>query len=204
MTEQPGKPGQPTQPGQPEQPAPAPRKKSLAREILEWGLTLGAAVALAMLIHAFIGQPYTVFGPSMQPTLVTGERVVLSKITYRFTEPANGDIVVVRYPVSVRNPSGRNSYIKRIVGMPGDMLEVRGGVLLRNGEQVDEPYLGETMKNDMPALTVPEGCVFVMGDNRNDSNDSRAPDVGAIPMENVVGKVHWIYWPLDRMASVYE
>ncbi|MDD3243041.1 MAG: signal peptidase I [Eubacteriales bacterium] len=199
MSEQPGKPRAWRGPRH------APKKKnSVGREILEWVITLGVAVVVALLIHTFIGQPYTVLGPSMQPTLYTGERVILSKITYRVAEPQAGDIVVVKYPESGRNPNGKNFYIKRVVGVAGDVIAVKGGVLLRNGQAVEEPYLGEMMGWDFPETTVPAGSVFVMGDNRNNSTDSRSAEVGAIPLSHVVGKAYCIYWPLNRISSVYD
>lgn len=177
-------------------------KVSLWREILEWVITLASAFIIAILIHRFIGQGYTVLGPSMQPTLYTNEKVIISKIHYRFGEPQRGDIAVVYYPPSASNPGGSNSYVKRVIGVPGDVLAVVDGKLMRNGMQVNEPYIKENMRWDFDEITVPEDHVFVMGDNRNDSNDSRS--VGAISYDNVVGKALWIYWPFSKMSSVYS
>lgn len=180
------------------------KDKGAGREILEWFFTLASAILIALLVHTYIGQGYTVLGPSMQPTLYTGEKVVIGKLTYRLAEPQLGDIVVVKYPKSASNPEGDNSYVKRVVGLSGDTLEVREGQLIRNGQVVDEPYIKEPMQWDYGAVTVPDGMVFVMGDNRNDSNDSRSSSVGPIPRDNVVGKAYCIYWPLNRISSVYS
>ncbi|MDD4796300.1 MAG: signal peptidase I, partial [Eubacteriales bacterium] len=124
-------------------PRQAGAQKGAMREIAEWLVTLAGAIVIALLIHAYIGQGYTVLGPSMQPTLFTGERVVIGKLTYRLAEPQRGDIVVVKYPKSATNPAGENSYVKRVIGVPGDTLEVRDGRLIRNGDVVDEPYIKE-------------------------------------------------------------
>ncbi len=126
-------------------------------------------------------------GASMEPTLISGEYVIVSRLSYRLGSPQRGDIIVFHFP---RNP--KEEYIKRIIGLPGDVVEVKGGSVYVNGERMQESYLDVRM-NYTGAWTVPAGQLFVLGDNRNNSSDSH--DWGTVPMEYVVGKALLVYWP---------
>jgi signal peptidase I len=130
---------------------------------------------------------------SMEPNLVAGDMVIVNKLAYRFDEPKRGDIIVFRYPPD----PDQTPYIKRVIGLPGDQVRINNGAVYINGVQIREPYLSITTERG-GNWTVPEEALFVMGDNRNNSSDSRA--WGMVPMENVIGKAEVIYWPMDHWA----
>lgn len=144
------------------------------------------AVLLYFLIDTFIAR-VRVENISMLPTLKPGEFVIVSKIAYRAGSIQRGDVIVFRYPM---NP--REDYIKRVIGLPGDRVEIRGGVVYVNGQPLIEPYISGP-PNYEGAWEVPEGQLFVLGDNRNQSSDSHS--WGFVPVENVVGKALVVYWP---------
>jgi len=152
-------------------------------DILE---TLVLSVVLFVSIN-LISARIRVDGASMEPTLVTGEYVIVSRISYRLGSPQRGDIIVFHFP---RDP--KEEYIKRVIGLPGDEVEVRNGAVYVNGQPLDETYL--KVKIDYSGTwTVPAGQLFVLGDNRNNSSDSH--DWGTVPMDYVVGKAILVYWP---------
>jgi signal peptidase I len=166
-------------------------RKSSIREFAE---TLIIAGVLAALIMAFVARAYTVNGESMLPTLNHGERLLVDKLSYRFVEPARGDIVVFKYPA---NPS--EQFIKRIIGVPGDVVSIENGIVYVNGQALDEDYISGPARIGFRQQVVPPGTYFVLGDNRNNSEDSRFRSVGFVPKENLVGKAVWRYWPLTEM-----
>ncbi|HEY8425515.1 MAG TPA: signal peptidase I [Limnochordales bacterium] len=157
--------------------------------------TVAGAAVLAMVIMTFVARAFTVEGNSMLPTLHDGERLMVDKLTYRFSEPQRGDIVVFRYPLDPRE-----HYIKRIVGVPGDEVAVRNGRVFVNGTPLEESYLSSPTLGRFGPVRVPEGHYFVLGDNRNNSEDSRDPRLGFIPRELIEGRAIWRYWPLTRMS----
>ncbi|MCL1855427.1 MAG: signal peptidase I [Clostridia bacterium] len=148
----------------------AGKKKSVKREILSWVLTLGAAVLIALVIRTILFEPIRVDGSSMNHTLVDGEIMLVTKPEYIFSQPSHGDVVICRYP-------GRTEYfVKRLMGLPGDVIEVIDNVVFRNEEELAEPYLSpENNRNgfSMPPFTLGDDEYFVMGDNRDHSHDSR-------------------------------
>lgn len=168
--------------------------KAIVKEYVE---AFGIAVLLASFIIVFIAQSFLVQGASMEPTLHNGERLMVDKLSYRFSEPKRGQIVVFRYP-----SDPRRKFIKRIMGLPGDQVEVRRHQLYINGTAVDEPYINGPTYGDYGPIVVPEGTYFVMGDNRNNSDDSRFPDVGPVPRKLLVGRALFLYWPLNRISLV--
>lgn len=125
---------------------------------------------------------------SMQPTLYAGDFVIVNKLAYRLGEPKRGDVIVFRYPPAPE----QEPYIKRIMGLPGDRVNISGGKVTINGQLLEEPYLNVTT-NQGGEWLVPPDSLFVMGDNRNSSSDSRA--WGMVPFENVIGKALVVYWP---------
>jgi signal peptidase I len=171
-------------------------KKSVGREILEWAVTLGLAVVLALSVHTWVGELVTIDGPSMQPNLWKDEKVLVGRVEYYFAEPKRGDIVLVRFPGSDLN------YIKRVIATGGEQLAISNGIVFIGGKQLDEPYTAEPAWEDMDEITVPEGSIYVMGDNRNDSHDSRSPDVGPIPLDQVKGRAYALVWPVDKYAKL--
>jgi signal peptidase I len=148
--------------------------------------TLVLSVVLFVSIN-IISARIRVDGDSMVPTLVSGEYVVVNRLSYRLGNPQHGDIIVFHFP---RNPS--EEYIKRVIGLPGDVIEVMNGSVYVNGQLLNESYL-EMRINYTGKWEVPPGQLFVLGDNRNNSSDSH--DWGTVPMDYVVGKAVLVYWP---------
>jgi signal peptidase I len=178
----------------PTEPAPASEKGiSLGSFLIDLLETLVLSVLLFVGINAVTAR-IRVDGFSMEPTLETGEFVVVNKLAYRLGEPARGDIVVFRYPYDPQQ-----EYIKRIIGLPGDTIEIGNGVVSVNGQAIEEPYIAAAPAYQAN-LTVPEGSVFVLGDNRNNSSDSH--NWGAVPLEYLVGKALVIYWPPTQWGLV--
>ncbi|MGE5225216.1 MAG: signal peptidase I [Omnitrophica WOR_2 bacterium] len=132
---------------------------------------------------------------SMQPTLFAGNFVLVNKLAYRLGSPSRGDIIVFRYPP---DPS-QVPYIKRVIGLPGDHVHIEGGKVYINGELLAEPYL-TVQTNRGGDWTVPDKSLFVMGDNRNNSSDSRS--WGMVPLGNVIGKAEFIYWPPQKWGML--
>jgi len=162
------------------------------RGVLDFAKTLVVAFVLAQLVMVGVAQAFQVEQYSMEPTLLPHDRVLVNKLIYRVREPHRGDVIVLRYP---RDP-GRN-YIKRIVAVPGDTVEIKSGHLQINGTAVEEMYLNGAPSGDYGPETVPAGSFFVLGDNRNNSEDSRA--FGFLTRAQVVGQASLIYWPPQRM-----
>lgn len=147
-------------------------------------------------IKLFICEPIVVEGQSMETTLIDGERMFVEKLGYIFDEPQRGQIITCFYP------GYTVSCVKRVIGIPGDVVEIRAGITYVNGSAIDEPYLHEPMYYEMNAITVPERSLFVMGDNRNWSTDSRDYRVGVIPYERVLGHARSVVWPLTKIRSL--
>lgn len=175
------------------------KNKSPLREVMEWAVTLAAAVLLALAVHTWVGQIVVVEGPSMEPTLYSSDAVIAGKLEYRFAKPKRGDIVIVRFPGSDED------YIKRVVAVGGERISVARGSVYIGGKRLDEPYLyDQAIVFDMAEMTVPDDTIFVMGDNRNNSTDSHMPGVGPIPLESVVGRAYLQVWPFDRITKLTE
>jgi len=172
-------------------------KTNLGEEIKDWVVSIIIAIVLAFFIRYFIVELYMVEGPSMRPTLVNGERLVVNKFIYRLKQPEKGDIVVFRYP---RDPS--RDFIKRVIGVAGDTIEVKDGKVFLNGQLLNESYILERTRGSYPAATIPVGHIFVMGDNRNNSEDSRFRDVGFVSLEMLKGKAVMVFWPFDQMKTL--
>ncbi len=156
--------------------------------LLELADTFLPAVAIVLVVNLLLAQPRTVHGQSMEPCLHENERVIIDLISLHWREPRRGEIVVLRLPNRRSDP-----LIKRVIGLPGDAVEIRGGKVLVNGEVLDEPYLDQATSGHMPPEVVPEAHVFVLGDNRSASNDSRY--FGMVPYENILGRAWLRYWP---------
>ena len=162
-------------------------------------LTVVVAFVLVFgLIRPYVAEAYRIPTESMVPTLKVGDRVLANKFIYRFTEPERGDIVVFE---SVDEEDDQ-TLIKRVVGVAGDEIEVQGGVLFVNGEEQEEPYLNEEdpFRGSYGPTEVPEGHVFVMGDNRGNSADSRV--FGPLPLKNLEGEAFMIFWPVSKIEAL--
>lgn len=177
--------------------AKAPEKKNAAKEALSWILCLVLAFAIAMTLRTFVFEFVRVDGDSMLPTLTTDERLFVEKLSKLSDDGIkHGDILIVKYP-----GKGDTAYVKRVVGLAGDTIEVREGTLYRNGEAVKEDYtLDDEMKYTFESYTVPEGNYFLLGDNRNDSLDSHM--IGPIPKEDIVGHAVCVIWPIWEFKTL--
>jgi signal peptidase I len=167
----------------------------LLREALE---TLIPAVLIALLINLLLAQATRVYGQSMEPNLHSDQRLVVEKLSYNrwlwVRSPQRGDVVVLRVS------SNSDLLIKRVVGLPGDRVEIRGGQVFINGQSLREPYLALPYHGDYGPVDVPPLHVFVMGDNRGFSNDSRA--FGPLSLDSVVGRAWFSYWPPEQWGLV--
>lgn len=171
-------------------------KKERSKNIWGWVIAIGIAVAVAFLVRAFLFEIILVDGPSMQPTLHTDERLAVEKVSRYAGLPERGDIIIVHYP----DGTNRN-YVKRAIGLPGDTVEIKDSIVYINGEALSEDYINkEEPYADMAAVTVPEDSVFVMGDNRANSMDSRM--VGPIKHEWIVGHAMAVIFPFDEIRSL--
>ena len=164
---------------------------------LRFYLYLAAVVIAALAIRLFIFEPVRVDGSSMYDTLLDGERMFVEKVSLWFENPERGEIITCFYP------GYTISCVKRVVALPGETIYIRNGQVYIDGEPIDESaYITGLMYGDMDPVTVPEDCVFVMGDNRNDSKDSRDASVGCIPYDRIVGRSRSIIWPLSERRKL--
>ncbi len=170
---------------------------SLGEEAKDWAISILIALVIAFVIRYFIVELYLVDGPSMRPTLQSAERLVVNKFIYRFRAPERGEILVFRYP---KDPS--RDFIKRVIAVPGDTIEIKDGRVFVNQQLMNEPYILSKTRGDYPLTTIPEDHIFVMGDNRNNSEDSRFADVGFVPYELVKGKAMMVFWPWDQKKTL--
>ncbi len=207
---------------------PAPERRGLRNPIerlglphawtvaLDWILTIAGAVAIVLAIKAWVVNPYRIPTSSMEPRLHCAQpgpgclarfsdRVLANRFIYHFKEPERGDIVVFETPpraVEVCESGFSTTFVKRLVGLPGDVWEERNGVVFINGRRLAERYLSATVdRRDYPPTKVPRDNLFVMGDNRTNSNDSRF-GLGFIPYDKVVGRAFVVIWPPSRVSWV--
>jgi signal peptidase I len=186
----------------PEEPeAPTPPHASGSRRLLpfirESLETILPALLIALLINIFVGQATRVEGQSMEPNLHSNQRLVVEKLSYRFHSPQRFDIVVLKVP-----SQGEELLIKRVVGLPGETVEIKGGDVYIDGKILEEPFTDErTQAGRHGQVTVPPLHIYVLGDNRDRSNDSRS--FGPVPIENVIGRAWLSYWPLENAGFVY-
>jgi signal peptidase I len=178
----------------PDPATPKRRKSGAFRVIIDILETLLLSVLLFVAINA-ISARIRVDGFSMEPTLKSGEFVVVNKLAYRFGEPDTGDVIVFQYP---RDPD--QEYIKRVIGTPGDTVSIIDGQVYVNGERLNETYIASPPSYQSEERAIPENSLYVLGDNRNNSSDSHT--WGPVPMEFVIGKALFIYWPPDRWGVV--
>ncbi len=173
------------------------------RNAVEWVAVIVGAVVIALLVRNFVVQSFQIPSGSMHPTLVEGDRVLVNRLSYRLHDINRGDVIVFARPESAPAAPGEpEDLIKRVIGLPGDTVEARDGDVYVNNRKLDEPYLAEgtmTTNLDEP-VKVPEGELFVMGDNRGNSSDSRF--IGTIPEDLVVGRAFAIIWPLSRFSGL--
>lgn len=167
------------------------------KEIIEWIEAIVIAVLLALVIKTFVIEIFQVEGHSMYPTLEDGERLVVNKFIYRFKKPQRGDIIIFKYPA---DPD--YDYIKRVIAVENDVIEIKNGKVYLNNKLLQEDYIKEPTPGRFGPEKVPEDHFFVLGDNRNNSKDSRFPSVGFVPYENLKGKAIFVIWPLDKIGPI--
>lgn len=179
------------------------RGHSVASEVWEWIKALLIAAALVFLIRYFIFAPFIVEGPSMEPNFYTSERLIVNKLVYSIRKPQRGEVIVFHAPAGI-------DYIKRVIALPGETVKIENNKVFVDGKELDEEYIrdvveqkaknGEKYNRDYPETKVPEGSIFVMGDNRLNSSDSRM--IGPITYDKVVGRADVIFWPLSKIGLV--
>jgi signal peptidase I len=216
---------QPDQAAQPESTAPVPenaagtdtvaketpeearlaKKKKVQKEIISWILTLGAAVVIALLIRTFLFEPIRVDGNSMQDTLQNNEIMFVTKPEYLLGEPQRGDVVICKYPGRTEN------FVKRLMAVPGDTIEIRDHVVYINGEAVDEAYLTTSRNDDassadMTLMTLEADQYFVMGDNRDNSHDCRNyygyGKPATLTRSQIIGHVRYVLFPFNVIRGI--
>ncbi|MDK2822149.1 MAG: signal peptidase [Clostridia bacterium] len=172
----------------------ADKRYALAfKELLE---SVIIAIILALIIRTFLFQFFWIPSRSMEPTLLINDRIIVTRFSYWFNEPQRGDVVVFKYPLDPKK-----DYVKRLIGLPGEKIQIINSKLYINDILVEESYLPEGLKfGDFGPIQVPEGNYFMMGDNRNNSSDSRV--WGFVEEDLLIGKAQFIYWPLGRMGRV--
>jgi signal peptidase I len=182
-----------------EEHAPAHRGMSRStRSAIEWVAVIVGALVVALVVKTFLIQAFYIPSESMVPTLQVGDRVLVNKLSYTRGDVDRGDIVVFARPGGPGS-DGIADLIKRVVALPGETVEGRDGAVHIDGERLDEPYLPDgTTTSPFPPSTVPEDHVWVMGDNRGASDDSRR--FHAVPMDDVVGRAFVVIWPLSEIG----
>jgi len=174
---------------------PASKTQFVVNAVWELVITVLPALLVALFINVFVAEAALVErGPSMEPNLYRGYRVMTEKVSYLLHPPSRGDVVIADRPGSAV------ALIKRVVALPGETVEVRGGHTFVNGEQIEEPWVTNFGGPSYPPTVVPPDHVFILGDNRGNSRDSRA--IGPVPVDTITGHVWFVYWPLDQIKLV--
>ncbi|PSB14658.1 signal peptidase I [filamentous cyanobacterium CCP2] len=162
------------------------------------------ALVLALIIRLFVAEPRYIPSDSMVPTLEIGDRLVVEKVSYYLHPPSTGDIVVFEPPPQLLEYgyAPDKAFIKRVIGTPGDVVQISGGSVYLNGQILVEEYIAEAPAYELPPLRVPNDQLFVMGDNRNNSNDSHI--WGFLPQQNVIGRAVFRFFPIDRIGWIMD
>lgn len=176
-------------------------ERSVRRDIYDWMQCIVVAIIACVLLFSFFVRLVDVVGESMLPTLQSGDKIVVSNLFY---EPKQGDIIVFRKDEYKEQP-----LVKRVIAVEGQTIDIdfNRGIVYVDGEPIDEPYIAEPTTEPMDfngEVKVPEGCIFVMGDNRNHSTDSRLDTIGFVDKRCIMGKVYFTLFPLKNFGSVYS
>lgn len=178
------------------------------QSLKENAILIAIALLLAFIIRTFIAEPRFIPSESMVPTLAIGDRLVVEKVSYRFSPPKFGDIVVFQPPSELQkdlqnrgyaNPKDQ-AFIKRIIGQPGQAIAIQNGIVYLDGKPLQENYIAAPADQPFPEVEIPPKHFFVMGDNRNNSNDSRY--WGFLPQENIIGHAVFRFWPLNHFGGI--
>lgn len=162
--------------------------------------TVVTAVILAFGIRTFVAEARYIPSSSMEPTLEINDRLIIEKLSYHFREPVRGDVVVFNPTEALVAQDFHDAFIKRIIGLPGETVEVKEGKVYVNGEEITEKYIAEDPNYDYGPVVVPEGEYLVLGDNRNNSYDSHY--WGFVPKDKIIGKAFVRFWPFNRLGSL--
>ncbi|MGK7919676.1 MAG: signal peptidase I [Trichodesmium sp.] len=165
--------------------------------------TLTIALLLSLLVRILIAEPRYIPSNSMIPTLEVGDRLVVEKVSYHFHPPTKGDIIVFQPPQQLQRYGYKKNqaFIKRVIGLPGDTIKIENGLVYINDQPLSENYIAEPPEYSLAtSVTVPKNQYFVMGDNRNNSNDSHV--WGFLPRKNIIGRAIFRFWPYQRVGSV--
>jgi signal peptidase I len=182
------------------------------RVVLDWIITIGGAILIVLALKAWVVNPYRIPSSSMEPTLHCArpapgcearfsDRVLANRFIYRFRKPKRGEIIVFKTPPEAKQRCGAGgTFVKRLVGLPGETVSERDGIVYINGRQLEEPYIQSARRDhEQPReWKVPKGDYFFMGDNRSESCDSRV--WGPVPRQNLIGEVFFVYWPPNRIG----
>lgn len=167
----------------------------------EYVVPVAIGLLIVVFLRSFIFGLFYVPSGSMIPTLEVNDHVVVTKFTYHISKPKRGDIVVFNYPVALKESGEKIKYVKRLIGLPGEKIEIKNNQLYINDELIDEPYVAsDTAMPDFSPIVLNDKEYFMMGDNRNHSNDSRY--WGSVEEDLLVGKAQMIYWPLNRIGTL--
>ena len=184
-------------------------KPDRVRSVVEWVAVIVGALVVALVVKTFLFQAFYIPSGSMEPTLEKGDRVLVNKVSYDLHDVNRGDVIVFELDPDDVGADGIKDLIKRVIGLPGDVIETRDGVVYINDEPLDEPYLADGTTTGSPAdgqnpgierQTVPDGHVYVLGDNRSNSADSRYR--GPIPIDSIVGRAFILVWPPGDIANL--
>jgi signal peptidase I len=190
----------------------APGLPRNVRVVLDWIITIGGAVLIVLALKAWVVNPYRIPSSSMEPTLHCArpapgcearfsDRVLANRFIYHFRNPKRGEIIVFKTPPEAKARCGAGgTFVKRLIGLPGETVSERDGIVYINGQQLVEPYIQPDRRDHEPPRqwTVPKGDYFFMGDNRSESCDSRV--WGPVPRKNLIGEVFFVYWPPNRIG----
>ena len=165
------------------------------KELKSWVIIIILAFATAFVVRTYIVQPYRIEMTSMVSTLYPNDLVMVDKISYKLHAPRRGDVVILIPPTD-----SKSKYIKRVIGLPGETIAIRNDKVYINGKPLNEPYIHSPMMQNYPEKKIPEGYVFVMGDNRSVSLDSRY--FGPVPIKSIVGKAFCVYWPFTHIEDL--
>ncbi|BBD53935.1 MULTISPECIES: signal peptidase I [Planktothrix] len=185
-----------------QKPQPTIPEKSLWNQIRENIVILAIALGLSLLIRTFVAEPRFIPSDSMFPTLEINDRLVIEKVSYYLKSPQFGDIIVFTPPSQLQEIGygADQAFIKRIIGKPGQTIEVKNGRVYIDNQPQFERYIAEEPHYQLPPVKVPDNSYFMMGDNRNDSNDSHV--WGFLPKENIIGRAVFRFWPIERFGGV--
>ena len=178
------------------------KSSSLWQTVRENGITIALALVISLVIRIFIAEPRYIPSESMFPTLEIGDRLVIEKVSYRFGDIHYGDIVVFQPPPQLQRQGyePNQAFIKRAIAFAGDTVAVENRVVFVNGKPLEEEYIAQPPNYNLMPVTVPQDTLFVMGDNRNNSNDSHV--WGFLPQSNVIGHAVFRFYPLGRVGKV--